>query len=152
MKLTKKGEYSLKALLALASVYEQKKVLALKDIARQENISFKFLEQIMMMLKHAGFVESIMGKHGGYRLAHPPKEISLGEIIRAVEGPLAPLGTAAQIQKKIEKGESHPGLYCLLLEVRDAISNVLDQKTLADVCELSNEMMTSKSKSNMYYI
>lgn len=151
MKLTKRGEYGLKALLALACVYGQK-TLSLREISVQEKLPVKFLEQIMMVLKRNGFVESVKGKHGGYSLSRPPAEIKIGEIIRAVEGPLAPVGTAREIEKKIQKEEHHAGLYSILLDVRNAIADILDKKTLADVCEKSLELARQKPERQMYYI
>lgn len=151
MKITKQGEYALKALLALALVHEEK-TLSLREISKQEKIPYKFLEQIMRLLKKTGFVQSTKGQYGGYCLARSPKEITLGETIRAVEGPLSPIGTKAEIKKRIQTEEHHPGLYCILLEVRDAIAEILDKKTLVDACEKSLELKSSKSVYQMYYI
>ena len=151
MKVTKKGEYALKALLALASVYGER-TLALREIARQEKIPYKFSEQIMTLLKKTHFVESVQGKFGGYALARSPKEITLGEIIRSVEGPIAPIGTAAQIRRKIQSGERYPGLYQVFLEVRDAIAEILDQKTLAEIFEKSVQLSGARTPYQMYYI
>lgn len=151
MKLTKKGEYGLRALLALASVYEDR-TLSLREISKQEKIPYKFLEQIMMLLKKTGFLQSTKGKHGGYSLSRSPKRITLGEIIRAVEGPLSPVGTVEEIKKRIRSEEQHPGLYHALLDVRNAIAEILDKKTLVDVCQKSLELTGSKSAHQMYYI
>ena len=151
MKITKKGEYALKALLALAFVYGER-TINLRQISKQEKISYKFLEQIMILLKKAGFVQSIQGKYGGYSLSRSPKEITLGQVIRTVEGPLSPIGTAAEIKKRIQTEGQHTGLYYALLEVRDAISDILDKKSLADICEKSLELSGSKTPYQMYYI
>ena len=151
MKLTKKGEYSLKALLALTSTYGQKP-LHLHEISSQENIPYKFLEQIMILLRRSGLVTSVKGKNGGYVLSKQPSQTTLGEIIRAIEGPLAPIGTAAEIREKMDKDERHAGLYSVLLDVRNAVSKILDQKTLADVYEKTLEASLAKSHYQMYYI
>jgi Rrf2 family protein len=151
MKITKRGEYALKALLVLCSVYDER-TLSLREISEQEKLPLKFLEQIMMVVKRTGLVRSIKGKHGGYALARPPREITLGEIIRAVDGPLAPVGTAGEIARRIESGSGHPGLYSILLDVRNAISEILDKQTLADVCERSRELRLTKASGRMYYI
>lgn len=151
MKITKKGEYALKALLALSLTYGER-TLNLREIAKQEKIPYKFLEQIMILLKKVGFVQSTQGKYGGYALARSPKSITLGEIIRAVEGPLSPIGTVAEIKKRIQAETEHPGLYVALLEVRDAVAEILDKKTLADVCEKSRELSGGKSTYQMYHI
>ena len=151
MKITKKGEYALRALLALSSVYDEH-TLALRQIAKEEKIPYKFLEQIMILLKKTRFVKSTQGKFGGYALARSPKEITLGEIIRSVEGPISPIGTVEEIKRKIKSEDKHPGLYATLLDVRDAIADILDQQTLADICEKSRELSGSKSPYQMYYI
>ena len=151
MKLTKRGEYGLRALLALACVYGQR-TLALREISAQEKLPVKFLEQIMMVLKRNNFVESVKGKRGGYSLSRPPSEIAVGEVIRAVDGPLAPITTGKEIQRLIQRGDRNAGLYSLLLDVRNAISEVLDKKTLADVCEKTAELVRSKPERQMYYI
>ena len=151
MKLTKRGEYGLKALLALACVYGQR-TLSLREITVQEKLPVKFLEQIMMVFKRNRFVESVKGKHGGYSLSRPPSEITLGEVIRAVDGPLSPIATAEEIQRRIQKDERNPGLYAALFDVRNAISEILDHKSLADICTKSLELLSAKSTRQMYYI
>ncbi len=149
MKVTKRGEYALKLLLALASK-PRSNPLSLGQISREEKLPVKFLEQIVMTLKKAGFVESTKGKHGGYILSRPAKKIKLGEIIRAIDGSLAPLETGEEIKKKIQKEERHPGLYAVFLDVRNATCEILDNTSLADVCEKSSEF--SRTKNPMYYI
>ena len=151
MKLTKKGEYGLKALLALASVYGQR-TLSLREISAQERLPVKFLEQIMMVFKRNRFVESVKGKHGGYSLSRPPSEITLGEVVRAVDGPLSPIATAEEIRSRIQKDERNPGLYAALFDVRNAISEILDRKSLADIRTKSLELLSAKSTRQMYYI
>ena len=151
MKITKRGEYALKALLALAFVYGQK-TLSLREISGQEKLPVKFLEQIMMVLKRSELVQSIKGKHGGYSLSRPPEEIAVGEVIRVVDGPLAPVATAQEIERRIQREERHPGLYSILLDVRNAISEILDHKSLADICTKSLELTRSSSTRQMYYI
>ena len=152
MKITKKGEYALRSLLALASIYESERAVAVRGIAEEEKLPIKFLEQIMMVLKQAGLVRSSKGKGGGYTLSRHPREITLGEIIRTVDGPLAPISTASEIQKKIRKNDRDAGLYVTLLEVRNAICEILDKKTLADVLEKSFELAWSEPANQMYYI
>lgn len=151
MKITKRGEYALRALLALALVYDQR-TLSLRELSEKERLPVKFLEQIMMVLKRAGLVESVKGKHGGYSLSRPPAAITLGQVIRTADGPLSPIATAEEIQKRIRLNERHVGLYCALLDVRNAISEILDKKTLADVCAKSLELAREKSSRPMYYI
>jgi len=151
MKITKRGEYALKALLALAFVHGQR-TLNLREISEQEKLPVKFLEQIMMVLKRGGFVQSTKGKHGGYALSRTPREITVGEIIRVVDGPLAPLASAKEIESQIQREEHHPGLYAVLLDVRNAISEILDHKSLADICSRSLELAHAHPKNQMYFI
>ena len=151
MKITKRGEYGLRALLALAMFYGQR-TLSLREISTQEKLPVKFLEQIMMVLKRSGLVESVKGKHGGYSLSRSPEEITVGEVIRAVDGPLAPITNAKEIERRIQREDHHSGLYSILLDVRNAIAEILDHKSLADVCNKSLELARSKPKRQMYYI
>ena len=151
MKLTKRGEYGLRALLALAMIYGQK-TLSLREISNREKLPVKFLEQIMMILKRHDFVESTKGKHGGYALSRSPEKITVGEVIRAIDGPLGPVGTADEMEHRLRKENRHPGLYEILLDVRNAISELLDHKSLADICTKSLELARSKGKRQMYYI
>lgn len=151
MKITKRGEYGLRALLALALVYGQK-TLNLREISTQEKLPVKFLEQIMMVLKRSNLVESVKGKLGGYSLSRPPEAITLGEVIRTVEGPLAPIANARAIERRIQRDDRHPGLYSILLDVRNAISEILDHKSLADICTRSLELARSRPTRQMYYI
>ncbi len=152
MKITKKGEYALRLLLILAASHEQKKPLTLHEITEKEDMPIKFLEQIMMPLKRARIVRSEKGRHGGYALSRSPKEITLGEIIRVIDGPLAPMLTATEIEKRIRNNDPHAGLYMTLLDVRNAIAEILDKKTLADVLEKSLELAWSEPSKQMYYI
>ena len=151
MKLTKRGEYGLRALLALAAVYGQK-TLSLREISAREKLPVKFLEQIMMVLRRSNLVESVKGKHGGYSLSRPPTEIMAGEVVRAVDGPLAPIGTGREIEKRIQREDRNAGLYSSLLDVRNAICEILDHKSLADICTKSLELARSKPEKQMYYI
>lgn len=147
MKITKRGEYALRTLLVLAANHERGTVYSLHQIAEKENLPVKFLEQIMMILKRAHFVTSTKGKHGGYLLARSPKEITLGEIIRTVDGPLSPFLTAQEIEGRIKSSE-HAGLYATFLDVRNAISQILDKTTLADILDKSAQFTSGP----MYYI
>jgi len=151
MKITKRGEYALRALLALALVYDQR-TLSLREISEQEELPLKFLEQIMMVLKRNDLVQSVKGKHGGYSLSRFPETVMLGEVSRAVEGPLAPIANAREIERRIQRDARHPGLYSALLDVRNAISEILDHKSLADICAKSFELARSQPQRQMYYI
>jgi Rrf2 family protein len=127
----------LRALYALARNHGRGPMLIAR-MAEEEAIPKKFLEQILLGLKSAGLVASKKGKGGGYELARPPSRISLGEVIRRVEGPLAPLPCASET--RFRKCDECPdietcGTRIVMREVRDAMAEILDRTTLAMVCE-----------------
>src|SRR5215813_2392526 len=135
--LSKKTQYSLRALYALARSYGKGPRL-IGDLSEEESIPKKFLEQILLGMKERGIVESKRGKGGGYLLARPPGEITLGSIIRMIEGPLAPLPCASEtaFRKCAECPEVDTcGTRIVMREVRDAIAAILDRTTLAMVCQ-----------------
>jgi Rrf2 family protein len=136
MKLSKKGEYALRSLINLGIAAEVgRELVQVSELADNEQLPVKFLEQIMQALKEAGFVESQRGKFGGYRLAKPAGRITIGQVIRLLDGPLAPIGCVSQsaYEKCTCPDEAHCGLRMLMLDVRNAISGILDRYTLADV-------------------
>jgi Rrf2 family protein len=136
MKLSKRGEYALRSLINLGFAAEAKRDLVqASELAESEQLPVKFLEQILQELKEAGFVKSARGKFGGYRLAKPAREIKIGEIVRLIDGPLAPISCVSQsaYEKCTCPDEAHCGLRMLMLDVRNAISGILDRYTLADV-------------------
>ena len=110
-------------------------VVQIKEIAEREHIPSKFLEQILLTLKNAGLLHSKMGVGGGYYLARPPKEISLGHIVRVLDGPLAPLRCVSQMAYEPCgcPDEQTCGLRLVMLDVRNAIAELLDNTSLADV-------------------
>ncbi len=132
--LTNRGKYATRAVLDLALHYKQGPVL-IQDIAARQKIPLKFLEQILLALKTAGFVASRKGRGGGYYCARPPEEITLGAVVRAIDGPLAPVSCVSQTQFG-ECGCPDPNV-CALRSVwkdaRDALSRVLDGTTFADI-------------------
>ncbi len=140
MKLSKKGEYALRSLINLGIAVEVKRSLVqVSELADSEQLPVKFLEQIMQALKEAGFVASVRGKFGGYRLAKPAREITIGQVVRLIDGPLAPIGCVSQsaYEKCTCPDEAHCGLRMLMLDVRNAIAGILDRYTLADVVEVT---------------
>jgi len=110
-------------------------LIQIKEIAEREHIPAKFLEQILLSLKNAGMLHSKMGIGGGYYLARPAAEISLGNIIRVLDGPLAPINCVSQMAYEPCgcPDEETCGLRLVMLDVRNAISDILDNTTLADV-------------------
>ncbi len=136
MKLSVRGEYALRALLVLGRDYlEDDSVVRIQAISDQQNIPKRFLEQILNDLKSAGIVESKRGVAGGYRLHKPPDRITLAEIIRHIEGPLAPVSCVSE--KFYEKcscpDESRCAIRSVMKEVRDSIVKVMEHTTLADL-------------------
>jgi Rrf2 family protein len=140
MKLSKKGEYALRSLIILGIAAEvERKLVQVSELAKSEQLPVKFLEQILHTLKSAGIVESERGKFGGYRLARPARKVTIGEVVRLVDGPLAPIRCVSQTayERCSCPDELHCGLRMLMLDVRNAISGILDKYTLADVVEIT---------------
>jgi len=135
MKLSKRGEYGLRAMIDLANLAERNGVVQIKEIAERENIPAKFLEQILLTLKNAGLLQSKMGMGGGYYLAKPADQINLGQIVRVLDGPLAPIRCVSQMAyESCGCPDEHLcGLRMVMSDVRTAIAQVLDRTTLADI-------------------
>lgn len=144
MKVSKRGEYALRALIdfGLAQALGRP-MLQVSELAAKEDLPVKFLEQILMQLKTGGYLESRRGKHGGYLLARPPENICIGQVIRLIDGPLAPIACVSQsaYERCSCPDEEHCGLRILMLDVRNAISNILDRFTLADIVEITLRKM-----------
>jgi Rrf2 family transcriptional regulator, cysteine metabolism repressor len=132
MKISQKGLYALQAMMMLARHYDQGSI-RIRDIAYEEELPEKFLELILLELKNARIVESARGAKGGYQLRRAPAEIRLSEIIRLIDGPLAPFGDADQLRALIDRDAEHRALYRVFLEVRDAAAKILESTTLADI-------------------
>ncbi len=144
MKLSKRGEYGLRALIDLALAAELgRDLVQLNELAEGEKIPIKFLEQIVLDLKEGGFLASVRGKHGGYKLSRPANQIAIGQIVRHLDGPLAPIGCVSltAYQRCSCPDEDHCGLRMLMLDVRNAIANILDRYTLANVVEVTLRKM-----------
>ena len=133
--LSKRTQYSLRALYALTRKFGEGPVL-ITTLAESETIPKKFLEQILVSLKSAGFVSSKKGKGGGYVLAQPPEKITIGSVIRAIEGPLAPLPCASETRfRKCDECVDIQtcGTRIVMRQVRDAMAAILDETTLSMV-------------------
>ena len=140
MRLTKKGEYALRTLIRLGVAAKNGEgVISVSSLAEQEHLPFKFLEAILFELRGAGYVESLRGKHGGARLAKPMKSIKMGDVVRLIDGKLAPIGCASETEyeKCTCPDELHCGLRMLMIDVRNAIANILDRYTLDHVVEVT---------------
>jgi Rrf2 family protein len=138
MRLSKRGEYGLRAMIRLAEFYNREGdpyLMQTKEISRIENISVKYLEQILLAMKNAGLLNSRMGVGGGYYLARPPEEIMLGQIVRTLDGPLAPIRCVSKMAYEPCDcpDERTCGLRMAMGDVRDAIANILDNASLEDI-------------------
>ena len=144
MKLSKRGEYALRSMINLGIAAKvNRSLVRVTELAKAEDLPVKFLEQVMQQLREAGFVESVRGKHGGYRLAKPAAQIPIGQIVRLVDGPLAPIGCVSQTAYEPCNcpDQEHCGLRMLMLDVRNAIAAILDRYTLADVVEVTTRKL-----------
>lgn len=148
-RISSKGEYGVRAMFELATQYGEGPV-PLKLIARRQGISEPYLEQLMAALRKAGLVNSVRGAQGGYELAHPPREIRVGDVIRVLEGPIAPMECVVDGATPEACG-AIPACVTRVLwsRVKNAIEEVLDSTTLAD---LLDESFRQSERSLIYHI
>jgi Rrf2 family protein len=131
--LSNKAKYGLKALIHLAGAEGQ--CLA-GDIARDNNIPRKFLDAILVEMRNAGIINSKKGKHGGYLLARPAEKITVGQIIRILDGPLAPIACASKTayQRCTDcPDEDACAIHDIMLDVRESIALILDRTSIASL-------------------
>ncbi|HXJ20036.1 MAG TPA: Rrf2 family transcriptional regulator, partial [Polyangia bacterium] len=144
--LSRKARYALRALYALAADDARGPVL-IADLAERENIPRKFLETILLELKNAGILKSKKGKGGGYALARTAEQITMGQVIRVIDGPLAPIPCASErayVRCEECTDESTCGTRQVMKKVRDAIAAILDSTTLSDVlAQMSRARLTT---------
>jgi len=133
MRISQRGLYALQALTVLARRHPAGLVNT-KDIAAEEQLPEKFLEAILLELKRARIVDSVRGAHGGYQLKRPPDDISLGEVIRRIDGPLAPFEDAESLRRRLKGDPKHRPLFRVLLDVRNSAARILDHTYLTDLC------------------
>jgi Rrf2 family protein len=135
--LSKKAKYALKAMLALAE-RPQGELLQAADIAESQNIPKKFLDLILQDLRNHGLIHSHRGKQGGYMLGRPADKIAIGQIVRVIDGPLAPIACASVTAYQACDDctdEKRCMVRWMMREVRDAASEILDQTSLAEALE-----------------
>src|SRR6266508_6216214 len=152
MKLSKKSKYALRALACLGAPGAPP-VLSIQEIAKRETIPKKFLEQVLLALKKTGIVQSSRGKAGGYALRGAPGGVTLGDIVRAVDGPLAPLGCAnpvAPVKCPDCSNIEYCWLQAVMTEVGETVTAALDQITLAEVCRRAAESQRRGVHTLMY--
>ena len=146
MKLSLRGEYAIRALLVLGLNFDQP-LVRIQTISDQQNLPKRFLEQILNDLKSAGLVRSKRGMAGGYRLARRPEQISLAEVVRHVEGALAPVSCVSErfYEKCSCPDEARCAVRSVMKEVRDAIVRIAERVTLAELCERARNLQQRPS-------
>jgi Rrf2 family protein len=151
--LSSRARYATRALLMLTHRYDERPV-QIGEIAESQNIPVKFLEQILLSLKRLGYVQSRKGPGGGYFLAAAPEEITLGAVVRAMDGPLAPM-SCVSVSGYMECGCPEPetcGLRVVWKEARDALAAVLDGTTFAEVRDRDRAMRAERGDLLDYVI
>ncbi|MDB6070451.1 MAG: cymR 1 [Verrucomicrobiales bacterium] len=144
MRMTKRGEYAIRTLIRLGVAQRMgTPIVSVSRLAESEHIPAKFLENILADLKSAGYVEGLRGKSGGARLICDPEKTKIGELIRFMDGKLAPIGCASETAYEpcTCPDEDHCGLRMLMIDVRNAIANILDRYSLADVVTVTLRKM-----------
>ncbi len=138
MKISTKGRYALRLMVDLAA-NNNGEYISLKVISKRQGISNKYLEQIITLLSKAGFVKSVRGSNGGYRLAKSPKDYTVGMIIRLTEGSLAPVACLDGEENDCERNESCVTLF-VWKKLYNAINDVVDNITLEDLVEMQKNL------------
>ncbi len=146
MKISQKGLYALEAIMTLGHHYGSGTV-KIREIAIENDLPEKFLELILLEMKNARIVESVRGAKGGYQLRRAPSDIYLSEIIRLVDGPLAPFGDADQLRSLIVSDADHRALYEVFLKVRDSAAKILESTSVADLISGANSRKSMKANS-----
>jgi Rrf2 family transcriptional regulator, cysteine metabolism repressor len=144
MKISYKTDYALKAILDLAAHSEGGKVVPITDIAGRQDIPMPFLEQIMLLLKKAGVVQSKTGKGGGFFLLKRPEETTLGEIVRLIEGPIEPIACGVRGVPSGCAEEERCAFREVWLNVTDAVSAIVDSVTFSDLMRRTRELREQK--------
>ncbi|MGE5405438.1 MAG: RrF2 family transcriptional regulator [Candidatus Saccharibacteria bacterium] len=149
MKLSTKGRYGLRAMLDMA-LHQDQGPITVNSIADREGLSDRYLEQLMVPLKKVGLVKSVRGAQGGYILAKEPKDITVGDIIRALEGPVAPVDCVSEDRPEECSRSEACVTRIVWAKIRDSISEVLDSFTLEDL--VIETKKRAEAIPEMYYI
>lgn len=149
MKISTKGRYGLKAMLDLA-LHESEGLMPLKNIAERQELSENYLEQLFASLKKADLVKSIRGSQGGYLLGAPADSITVGAILRALEGSMAPVDCVVEDENNVCSRNEFCVTRGIWLKIRDSINQVIDGITLQDLVE--DYRKNRNSESEMYFI
>jgi Rrf2 family cysteine metabolism transcriptional repressor len=145
MRLSTRGEYASRAMLEMALHHPQQS-LHIREIASAQDIPVRFLEQILLMLKRAGYLRSKKGPNGGYYLARDPAQISVAEVIRVMDGPLAPIDCVSVTAHEVCPRESSCGLRWLWKEVRDSVAEILENTTFKDLADRTTRQTGQRGK------
>lgn len=140
MNLSKKAEYGLRALIQLGIAHESgRDLVSVSELAEANRLPLKFLERVLSELREAGYIETRRGKVGGYFLAKPAGTIRMGDVVRVLDGMLAPIACASEYcyQACTCPDEEHCGLRMLMIDVRNSIAGILDKYTLGNVVEVT---------------
>jgi Rrf2 family cysteine metabolism transcriptional repressor len=154
MRITFKGDYAIKSLLFLARKYEDNDngFFQIAEISRDQDIPLKFLEQIFLLLRKAGYLKSHRGTRGGFALNRPPRDIRLGEVIRLIDGPLSPIACVSKSAYQACSFESRCVLRPLWADVSRSVSAILDPITFSDLVKRERELWESRAGQVMYHI
>jgi len=145
VRLSTKGEYASRAMLELSRHYDRKP-LHIRDISKAQDVPQRFLEQILLQLKRAGYLRSRKGPNGGYHLSRPPGEITVAEVIRVMDGPLAPIDCVSVTAHEVCPHERSCSLKWLWKEVRDAVAEILESTTFAELVSRSQTAGSGRKK------
>jgi len=149
MKVTYKSEYAMRALLDLSNKYDSKEIVPLTDICKRQNIPEKYLEHIMLALKKSGFVDSKRGIGGGFFLKKKPEEITVGSVLRFIDGPIEPTAGMQNDGSTVRiSGEEQKAFEEIWMNVTDAISSVVDHVTFADIMRRVEELRKKSTDFN----
>lgn len=137
MKISTKGRYALRLMLDLA-IYGNEKFVKIKDIAKRQSLSDKYLEQIITILSRAGYVKSARGASGGYKLSKKPEDYTAGMILRTTEGSLSPVACLDDEVNECNRCDNCATIE-LWKQINDAVNSVVDNVTLADLMEIQRQ-------------
>lgn len=144
MKLSTKGRYGLRAMIDMAQNGD-KGPIATHTIAERQGISERYLEQLMVPLKRSGLVKSVRGSQGGYTLGKNPRDITAGDIVRVLEGPIAPVECVSETNPEACLRADYCVTRVLWTKVRDSIAEILDSCTLADLAKDAQQLPAKDS-------
>lgn len=150
MKLSKKSDYALRAMIHLSMNYKNGAV-QIKEISAKEKIPQKFLENILLTLRKVGILNSRIGLKGGYELARSPDLITLGEVIRVLDGAIAPVDCVSKISYKPCSEEVTCVIRGVMMDIRNAIADVLDTMTFADMCKRVKDSLEKRTNDVLTY-